>query len=254
MYRPSGIVFDVTNTRLYVTDTFHNRVRAINSTTGAFTVSFGAGGSGTNEFYHPAGIGIGIGVSSTTIAIADELNHRAVTYFTNSGSPTFLSLLPDPTLSFIRPHGIIYDVTESDSLIVTDSLRGLISQYDGNGTTFNQQFGTPGTDPAVATELFYPSSGKGILTGTGGPNTVFADTRNSTLKSVLSLGPVITNTTGTVAVGTGDGELYYPESATAAVDTAQYVLVANTLNNRVEVYSSAAAVLTSESPFNFGSP
>jgi hypothetical protein len=40
----------------------------------------------------------------------------------------------------------------------------------------------------------------------------------------------------------------------AFTDTVNYVLAANTLNNRVETYSSSGAVLTSESPFNFGSP
>ena len=69
----------------------------------------------------------------------------------------------------------------------------------------------------------------------------------------VELPDTIANTTGTTA-GTGDGDLYYPESVNSFVDntTFNYVLAANTLNNRVEAFSNAAAVLTFQA--NFGSP
>ncbi len=244
LYRPTGIAFDATNDLLYLTDTFHNRVRVINPTTGAFTESVGQGGFGVTDFYHPAGIAIN--ATHANVLIADELNIRAVSYITNGTTlitPT-VSQAPTP-LGFIRPHGVAFDLTNS-TFNVTDSIRGLISKYDITGVTFSSQFGTPGT---TGTDLFFPSSGHGILTGTTG--TTFADTRNNILKTLD--GTTIVNTTGTIA-GTGNGQLYYPESVKSYVDTSNYVLAANTLNNRVEIFSNSGVALTNESPFNFGAP
>ena len=249
LYRPTGIAFDVTNSRLYVTDTFHNRVRVINSADGEFVSSFGTGGSDTDEFYRPAGIAIETSGDSA-IVIADELNHRAVRYDVNGGSPNNPLVLADPSdtsgLSFVRPHGVVYDVT-SDEFNVSDSLRSLISSYNVAGT-FQNQYGTPGST-SNNVNLFYPGSGEGLLFGTA--TTAFADTRNNAIKTMNN--ETIAVTTGTTD-GTGDGELYWPESVAAFTDTVAYVLVANTYNNRIETFSSAAAALTSQTPFNFGSP
>jgi len=249
LHRPTGIAFDDTNNRLYVTDTFHNRVRVINSLTGEFVSSFGTGGSGTANFYHPAGIAIN-GSLGTTLVIADELNSRAVKYDVNGGSPNNAVVLPDPSdtmdLSFIRPHGVVFDGTPQE-FNIGDSLRSVISSYNVAGA-FQDQYGTPGTTPANV-NLFFPGSGEGVLNG--GSTTIFADTRNNALKTMNNTNIAVT--TGTTA-GTGDGNLYYPESVAAFTDTAKYVLAANTLNNRVETYSSTGADLTAEDPFNFGSP
>lgn len=260
LYRPTGIAFDSTNSRLYVTDTFHNRVRVINSSTGAFVSSFGTGGFGTSDFYRPAGIAIN-GSTGTTLVIADELNIRAVKYDVNGGAPNNPVVLPDPSatmvltdLSFVRPHGVVFDVTAVE-FNIGDSLRSRISSYNVAGA-FQGQYGTPGPT-ANNVNLFYPGSGEGLLDGTA--TTVFADTRNNALKTMNN--ETIAITTGTVvsniisgSPGTANGQLYYPESSAAFTDTATYVLAANTLNNRVETFSSAVAVLTAESPFNFGKP
>ena len=247
LYRPTGIAFDTTNSRLYVTDTFHNRVRVINSADGEFVESFGVGGSATDEFYRPAGIAIN-GNTGITLVIADELNRRAVKYDVNSGSPNNPVVLVDPSvttgLSFVRPHGVVYDVAATE-FNIGDSLRSVISSYNVVGT-FQAQYGTPGTT-ANNVNLFYPGSGEGLLSA--GTTTIFADTRNNALKTMND--ETIAVTTGTTN-GTGDGELYWPESVASFTDIVNYVLAVNTYNNRVETYSSAAAALTFQA--NFGSP
>ncbi len=251
LYRPTGIAFDVTNDLLYVTDTFHNRVRVLTASTGLFTTSLGTGGFSTSvaEFYRPAGIAID--AADAVVFIADELNHRVARYTTNGTTLVFDKIIDDPStmsfLSFVRPHGIVYDVT-ADEFNIGDSPRGIISIYD-TAANVAGQFGTPGTAPANV-NLFYPGSGTGILTGSLGPGTIIADTRNSALKELDE--EVIKLTTG-ISAGTGNGQLYYPESAVSFVDAAtNYVLAANTLNNRVEAYSNVANALTFQA--NFGSP
>ncbi len=247
LYRPSDIVFDLTNGLLYVTDTFHNRVRVLTASTGAFTTSLGVGGSAADEFYRPFGIAIDVGTDDTVV-IADELNQRVVKYDVSGGTLDSPVVLVDPSvttgLSFIRPHGVVYDVTAAE-FNIGDSLRSIISSYNVAGV-FQNQYGTPGST-ANNVNLFYPSSGQGLLAGT--TTTIFADTRNNAIK--LMEDETITLTTGTTD-GTGDGELYWPESASSFVDGANYVLAANTYNNRVEAYSNVATALTFEE--NFGSP
>ena len=245
LYRPSGIVFD--GTRLVVTDTFHDRIRTLATSDGAFIASVGQSGNGDNinDFYHPAGIA----TDNTILVIADELNHRAVKYAVGD-TPSGAAELPGPPTpankAFNRPHGVIFEDT-NNFFMITDSYHGVISRYNTAATAFQAQFGDPGT---TGIKLFFPGSGHGILTGDS--TTAFADTRNSILKTVTT--DTIVNTTNTIP-GTGNGELYYPESVSSFTDgTTNYVLAANTLNNRVEIFSNSADALTSESPFNFGKP
>ncbi len=239
LYRPSGIVFE--NNRLTVTDTFHNRIRTLNASTGAFIASVGQGGSGITDFYHPAGIA----TNGIILVIADEINHRAIKYDVG-GTPSSPALLPDPTpLAFNRPHGVVFDEDTND-FNVTDSVRGVISRYNTAATSFIEQFGTPGVS---GTDLFFPGSGHGEVNGT--LTTIFADTRNSILKTVNAT--TIDNTTGTTK-GIGDGQLYFPESATAFLDNVtSYVLAANTLNNRVEAFDNGGTISLAFQA-NFGSP
>jgi len=256
LYRPTGIAFDSTNSRLYVTDTFHNRVRVINSSTGAFVSSFGTSGFGAANFYRPAGIAIN-GSTGTTLVIADELNSRAVKYDVNGGAPNNPVVLTDPSvttgLSFVRPHGVVFDVTAIE-FNIGDSLRSRISSYNVPGV-FQIQYGAPGTTDNNI-NLFYPGSGEGLLTA--GALTAFTDTRNNAIKTMNNEVIGLTTADGTTpnagTAGTGDGQLYYPESVSAFIDTSDYVLVANTLNNRIETFSSNVSVLKAETPFNFGKP
>jgi len=239
LYHPTGIVN--VGALLVVTDTLHHRIRTLGIGTGAWVDSIGQGGSGIDDFYRPAGLAFN--PTNDTLVVADEFNHRAVKY-TADEIPNTPVLLPAPTpLPFHSPHGVSFDVTNAQ-FNVTDSYHGVINNYNLNATSFITQFGTPGTS---GTDLFFPGSGHGVLTGN--LTTAFADTRNNILKTVTST--TIANTTGT-APGTGDGQLYYPESVNSFSDTVNYVLAANTRNHRVEAYSNSNAALTFQS--NFGSP
>jgi len=237
LYRPTGIIFE--GSRLTVTDTFHHRIRTLSPTTGAFLNSVGQGGTGTTDFYRPAGIA----TNGIILVIADEFNHRAVKYLVGD-PPTVPVVLPVASpLTLNRPHGVVFDVT-NNLFNVTDSVRGIINNYNVTATIFNSQFGTPGT---TGTDLFFPGSGHGLLTGT--TTTAFADTRNNEIKTVANT--TIVNTTNTTS-GSGDGQLYWPESVNSFADGANYVLAANTRNHRIEAYSNATTTLAFED--NFGTP
>jgi len=243
LYRPTGIVFEISPSRLYLTDTFNHRLRVIDTSDGAFLASVGQGGTGTgnNDFYRPAGIRLDS--SGVDMIIADEFNHRGKRY-TKGDPPTNETILPDPSTGsekrFELPHGAILD-NSTGSVNICDSNTHRISRYGLAGPTFAGQFGTAGTE---GTELYFPGSGLGTLSGTS--TTPFADTRNNSVKTVTdtTLAKLV------VSVGTESGELYFPESAITFQDTENYVLVANTRNNRVEVFSNVDITLTPQG--NFG--
>lgn len=239
---PTGIAHD--SVRLYVTDTNHNRLRTINPATGAFLGSVGTGGFGDTNFYHPSGVETN--VVNSRVVVADELNNRAIAFMTGV-TPTFTNVLPAPTPeSFIRPRGVIFDtVATPDRYDILDKQRGLVSVYNDVGFTFLSQTGTPGAGDAASLRLYSPSGGHG-----NGIANAFANTLNNNLLEV-DANAVVPAFTG-AGIGTGDGDLHSPESVTVFADTSLYVLVANTGNHRIEVYTESGGVLTFRS--NFGSP
>jgi len=235
--RPVGLVFD--GNRLIITDTGHNRLRTINHLTGAFIASVGQGGTGIGDFNRP----IGLDTNFSQIVVADSLNHRAVRY-DNADTPSNPVILPVPTpKNYNRPEGVTFDIPNA-FFDVTDTFHGVINRYNTAATIFQDQFGTPGTE---GLGLFFPGCGRGILTGEA--STPIADTRNNIIKTVST--STIVNTTGTTE-GTAVGQQYFGVSVVAFTDIASYVLLANTFNNRVDVYSNVGVLLTSES--SFGSP
>lgn len=240
LFNPTTIHWNVDRSLFVVTDTFNNRVREMN-TSGTFTNSFGTGGRATDgtNFYHPTGISADD--FGNTVTVCDEKNHRCMVY--DSSSLAFFSVLASPTpVPYNAPHGISTISTSNQT--VMDSVNGIISIYDDQSVNFDSQTGAPGTE---GVGLFYPSGGDGDSNQAGGTN-IFADTRNNSIKAV-SGGPPINLISNP---GTGNGQLHWPEYAIAFVDTGDYLLVANTRNNRIEVFDddSGGAVFQS----SFGAP
>lgn len=235
---PTGVTFDVIAQRLFITDTHHHRVKVMDADDGSIITSVGQGGRGNGDFYFPAHIAIND--SCSFFVVADEFNHRAVKYNT-AATPAFQSVLTSPTPKpFNHPHGVSYDQTE-DEFMVADEVTGVISVYDLDATTFTTQIGTPRTTGSDG--LFFPSSGHGTSAAT---SLFFANTRSNQIKSKTGATTLANELTDP---GTGDGQLYWPESCEVFTSTADYLIIANTLNNRVEAFDQTLTFQTS-----FGSP
>ncbi len=221
LFFPTGILAKGSN-QLLVTDTFNNRIRILAEDTGDFTGSIGGPGvQGDLEFYRPTYMNR----SDTRIAIVDSRNAR-VAVFNNT-----LAFLGSSDGTFHTPNGAQLGTSPSGEFFYTDLVRGTIDRYSTDGTTFLDSFGTPGTDPSVPSQLFYPGSGNGRNEE---GQQIFADTRNNRIKRFDSGGTF--STEGNLVTGTGDGQLYWPASVTGFTDTAHYNLVANTLNNRIDAF------------------
>jgi len=224
--RPTGITFD--GTRLYVTDTFHNRIRTIRLSDGVFLGSTGQGGGGLNDFYRPTGIAVNS--PNTKIVIADKFNKRAVRYDVGDTPSNPLVLTKPTPKEFVRPHSVSFD-EEDNKFLVSDTFTNVLSKYNFDAVTFESQIGKAsggdGND-----DLYFPGKGTGL---TPAFELVFANTRKNSLKEfdeASGLLNFLTNVTGT-----DDGQLYWPESSIVFTDTSvNYLLVVNTRNQRVDVF------------------
>jgi len=237
---PTSIAND--GTRLYVTDTFHDRIRTLNLSTGNFISSASQTGTGDVDLNRPTGLDIH--EENNFFVVADELNHRAVKYLTGD-TPVFSSILDNQgSVPFNRPHGVSHNhLTAPLSFLISD-LQGIITIFDHISLAFESQIGVPSADPTVPNNLYRPGSGRDddILT------VIVANTGNSLLKTV---GATINDITPQPGEGTTLGKLYQPQSTFHYAGNPQrYLLVANTLNNRIEVFTG-----TFFNPKNqFGSP
>lgn len=237
-YRPTSILLN--GTKLLVTDTFNHRIKIMTLAAGTVTNTVGSGGTGNNNFYRPTGIDI----STSNIMVADERNHRCISY-TTADPPVFVAVsgVPSP-VTFFTPRGVVYQSSNA-KFKVFDAQEGVGSTYAVNGQTFESQFGKPGNTIATVDELYSPSGGHGLTTGNTSP---FADTRNNSIKLVT--GSAISNPSTPINTpGSGSGQMYLPASAIAFTDTSNYILVANTLNHRVDVFNGTGALQST-----FGTP
>ncbi len=228
---PTGSAINGGDDHLFVVDTLNHRVRIIDFTDGSFIGSIGAPGTGDDEFNRPAHAGLS--TVDNILAIADSRNHRVSTYEATS-TFDFKAIAASPPGGFHTPYGVKHNGV-NDRFYYSDLIRGQLFAYnDVNGTTYTgPTVGTPGTNPLVPNELFYPGSAAGGTENAGG--SFLTDTRNNKIKEFDVDGDIVDVI---VEAGTTEGKLYYPQDTigfnTAATD---YILVCNTLNNRIEVFN-----------------
>ena len=244
---PTGIARHSSSSDLFVSDTLNHRIRVINKDTGDFEHSFGEPGTGDGQLYRPAHLSdnVGGGGPGDELAVADSRNHR-VSLFDNESPFNFIGNDNPPPEGFHTPWGVKYSPPNQE-FYYSDIVRGKVYQYDDDGMTFSSSFGTPGTDPSDPNQLFYPGASNG--TPTDSTDSYLPDTRNNKVK-IYNSSQVISDLISDA--GTGDGELYWPESATGFANTGNDLLcVCNTLNNRIEVYQRGG---THDFLTSFGSP
>ena len=242
---PTGIVHNVGNNNLFVSDTLNNRIRVLNITTGFFIDSMGTPGRGNDQLYHPAHIAANN--PANLLVIADSRNHRVSTY--NNSTFAFIAFADSPAGGFHTPYGTKHNGVNNE-FYYYDVINGKIYPYsDTDGTTVTTAaFGTPGTDPSDPSQIFYPGGAAGT-TGTVGDSYV-ADARNNKIKQYTDSGGGRVFTDKITGEGTGDGQLYWPEYAIGFTNNVNYLIVCNTRNNRVEAYNRDTGAFQ----VNFGSP
>ena len=251
---PMGVAVIPSSGMIVVADTFNNRIRLVNPTSGVVTTLAGSSqgsvdGTGTGaNFYYP--LSVAVIPSSGMIVVADTFNNRirlvnpasgVVTTLAGSGNYDFA----DGTgtgASFRRPGAVA--VTSTGDIIVSDSdnhrirlvtLAGVVTTLAGSG---NYDF-ADGTGAGASFRL-----PRGLaVTSTG--VIVVADAENNRIRLVTLAGVVTTlaGSSGGFADGTGTGATFASPTG-VAITSSGVLVVSEQGNHRIRLVTYPGGVVT----------
>ena len=186
---------------------------------------WGSSGTGPGQFQGPGGIALD---PSGNVWVADTGNNR-VQKFDRNG--TWLSRIggieSPPPLQLIGPHGIA--VNRTGTVYVADTGNNRVRTFDSNGTFLSQIGGGLG---GALGQMLGP---QGVAVDPAG-NVYIADTGNNRTQTFALNGTPLSWIGGLGGIGgIGIGQFMGP--AGIAVDNASNVYVADTGNNRVQIFA-----------------
>lgn len=252
---PMGVTVIPSSGLFVVADTFNNRIRLVNPTSGVVTTLAGSSqgsvdGTGTGaNFYYP--LSVAVIPSSGMIVVADTFNNRirlvnptsgVVTTLAGSGNYDFA----DGTgtgASFRRPGAVA--VTSTSDIIVSDSdnhrIR-LVTYPGGVVTTLAGSGNYDFADGTGAGASFRLPRGLAV-TSTG--VIVVADAENNRIRLVTPAGVVTTlaGSSGGFADGTGTGATFGSPTGVAITSTGVLV-VSEQGNHRIRLVTYPGGVVT----------
>jgi sugar lactone lactonase YvrE len=214
------------NGNIYVVDG-GDRVQVF-SPQGIWLKSWGGTGAQPGQFDSPQGIEVD---PDGNVYVADFANHRIQKFDPDGALITYWAVDGFPS-------DIAYSV-EGDLLYVTDMNKHLVRKYSRNGVD-NGSWGEYGSDPG---QFFAPS---GLAIGPD-KNVYVADTVNNRVQ-VFSLAGEFKGMFG--SGGTGPGQFNFPSDVVIATGSIVYefkVYVADSLNDRIQVFSLDAVLAPVES-------
>lgn len=246
---------------VYVTDSSSARIRTYDST-GTQLLSWGGSGSGDGQFNFPRSIAV---ADDGSVYVADEGNNRIQKFAANGDFITKWGTAGAGQGQFNRPTGV--DVDAAGNVYVADSRNNRVQIFDSAGG-FVASWGTLGAGDGQFDGL------TGIAVSSG--NVYVSEVANRRVQRLSTDGTYITkwpilnvpgnldtDAAGNVFVpdaNTGDVTKYSPSGQTllrwgrrgsgdgqfevaqgVAVDAGGFIYVADTGNNRIQKFDSAAA-------------
>ena len=252
LFLPFGVAFDGAG-NFYIADTYNNRIRVVNNSTGIITTIAGNGvsnfsgdgGAATSaSLYNPSWVQLD---AAGNIYIGDTGNNRVrevnastgiISTVAGNGTGAYQGDGGPATSASLRaPNGIAFDalgnlyIADTGNNVVrqVNVITGIITTVAGTGTA--AYTGDGGL--AVSATLNNPWAV--AVSGTGG--LLIADRKNNAVRQVDTTGIITTITGNGVANNTGDGG---PASAARlnapsglAIDIAGNIYISDTGNNRV---------------------
>ena len=191
---------------------------ATSATAASFYFAFGSQGNLDGQFNNPFGIAVG---SGGNIYVADTANNRVQVFDSNGNVVSTFGSYGTVGGQFSWPSGIAVD--GGGKIYVADTLNDRIQVFNSSGV-FQSAFGNGAL-----------SMPQGIAVGSGGEIYV-ADTANNCVQVFDSSGNVLSTLSICSPIpGTGNGEFSSPGGVT--VDGVGNIYVADTFNNRVQVFN-----------------
>jgi len=171
---PSGLIYNPTNSLLYVSETGNDRVQAF-TTSGIYQFGFGSAGSGNGQLNNPFGLAVD---SVGNVYVADTSNNR-VSKFDATGA-----WLRHIAVGASAPYAV--DVDAADHVWVPSGT-GDIYTYDSLGNYLAYYYGSYGS-PAASDGYFQQVRGVGVTAPlsvapySGSPAIIMADGGSQTVQ------------------------------------------------------------------------
>jgi hypothetical protein len=254
---PHGVAVDTAG-NVYVTDTGNGRIQKF-TRTGTFITKWNDGGSLNNPW--------GIDVSSTGYVYVVDMSNNRIKKFTSTGT-WLANWTPAGSDNLNAPYGLCVD--SSGNVYVADAGNIRIQKFDSNGNLLTKwsttgypydvaidasgnvyvaDMGNASIDKITSTGTFITSWGsnginpcqfngpKGVAVDASG-NVYVADAGNNRIQKFTNTGTFLSmwgRNGGDGSSGSGDGEFWDPY--TLVVTPWQYVYVADTNNNRIQLFA-----------------
>ena len=219
------------NGAIYIVDHGNNRVvKWLSGAKNGTIVAGGYGsGSGANQLNSP--YGIFIPNNSSSIWVADTINHRIVRWDSSTTGTPICGSYGSGSNQFYYPFGLFVDTNTSNTLYVADTYNHRIQEWLSgatNGTTIAGQTKVCGNG---YNQLCNPMAVIGDMKG----YIYIADRSNSRIMRWMigsSSGVVIA---GSSTMGVLPNQFYYPKNL--RLDANGSLIVADTYNNRIQKFS-----------------
>jgi serine/threonine protein kinase, bacterial len=248
---PSGVAVDAAG-NVYVADAANNRIQKI-LPNGTISIFAGNGQAGSTDgtvkasFNFPSGVAVD---AAGNVYVADKGNHKIrkitpdglVSTLAGSGQRNDVdgsakeAAFDKPVSVAVDAAGNIYVADQCNHKIRKVTPNGIVSTLAGNGHLGHVD------GMGIAASFYDPSA---VAVDEGG-NVYVADYSNNCIRKITPQG-VVSTIAGGDAVGSSDGSaleasFYFPDGI--AVDASGNVYIADQVNNKIRMLSSAGVVST----------
>jgi DNA-binding beta-propeller fold protein YncE len=239
---PAGVAVDVANSRLFVPDVANNRVQIFSTATFAYVGTLGAdnGAAGTDNAHFHDPFSVAVDPTNGQILVADLGNLRIQVF--NAAKLTYVTTLSQTGPHLIvttAPVGLAVDVARNRILIV-DLKDDCVEAITGGNFLAAGTIGVCEGVPSLVNGQFNQPFAVGV--DAANSRVLVADTVNNRVQvfDAASFGflGVIGSDLG--ATGTDNADLFQPDGVAVDPGTGN-VFIADTLNNRVQIFQAGAA-------------
>ncbi len=223
---PQGIAVSPDGSKLYVADTYNNRIQIFNTSDNSFQAKFGSSSQQSGGFLNP--YQTALSKDNTKLYVADSGNHRIQIFNTSDNSYVgeFGSLGSAPG-QFSTPYALTVS-PDGTKLYVADLSNNRIQIFNTSDNSFVSSLGVTGSGNGQFSNPY------GVTFSEDGSKFYVVDLSNNRIQIFNTSDNSYVGKFG--SAGAGDGQLSTPR---AILISGGKIFVSDTGNNRVQVFDAA---------------
>jgi tripartite motif-containing protein 71 len=223
---PQGIAVSPDGSKLYVADTYNNRIQIFNTNDNSFQGKFGSSSQQSGGFLNP--YQTALSKDNTKLYVADSANHRIQIFNTSDNSYVGeFGSLGSATGQFSTPYALTVS-PDGTKLYVADSANHRIQIFNTSDNSFVSSLGVTGSGNGQFSNPY------GVTFSEDGSKFYVVDLSNNRIQIFNTSDNSYVGKFG--SAGAGDGQLSTPR---AILISGGKIFVSDTGNNRVQVFDAA---------------